>query len=70
MNVKSHSFIQCVYVWCNMKQDHRIYIYGWTLVIHLCTYMVAVENPTAVLQESDYYFHAFKEETELQKLEN
>lgn len=40
------------------------------LVIHLCTYMVAVENPPAVLQESDYYFHAFKEETELQKLEN
>ena len=40
------------------------------LVIHLCTYMVAVENPTVVLQESDYYFHAFKEETELQKLEN
>ena len=53
-----------------MKQDHRIYIYGRTLVIHLCTYTVAVENPTAVLQESDYYFHAFKEETELQKLEN
>ena len=40
------------------------------LVIHLCTYMVAVENPPTVLQESDYHFHAFKEETELQKLEN
>ena len=47
MNVKSHSFIPCVYVGTIWNKIIGSIYMDELLVIHLCTYMVAVENPTA-----------------------